>query len=144
MLKYNLPIVFYGCKTWSLTEREEHRLRVFENRVLRKIFGPTGDTVTEELRKIHNEDLYDLCPPPNMIGVIKMERWAGHVARMGDRRGSYWALEGRSERHRPLGRPRRRWEDDIKMSLQQVGRGGMDWIDLRRILLSPVMNHRVP
>ena len=101
---------------------------MFENMVLRKIFGPTGEKVTGELRKLHNEDLYNLCPPPHIIRVIKMGRirWAGHVTRMGERRGSYRALEGRSERNGPLGRPRLRWEENIKMDIHQVGCGGMD------------------
>jgi hypothetical protein len=96
--------------------------------VLRKMFGSTGDKVTGELRKLHNEDLYNLCPPPNIIREIKMGRirWAGHVARMRDRRDSYRALDGRSERNRSLGRPRHRWEGNIKMDIEQVGWRGMD------------------
>ena len=80
-----MPVVLYGCETWSLTLREEHRLRVFENRVLRRIFGPRRDEVTEEWRKLHNEELNDLYSSPYIIRVIKSKRmrWAGHVARMG-------------------------------------------------------------
>jgi hypothetical protein len=95
-----LPVVLYGCETWSLTLREEHRLRVFENRVLRRIFGPKRDEVTGEWRKLHNEVLRDLYSSPSTIGIIKSRRmrWAGHVARRG-RRGTridYW--ESQKER----------------------------------------------
>jgi len=85
-----MPVVLYGCETWSLTLREERRLRVFENRVLRRIFGPKRDETTWEWRKLHNEELNDLYSSPNIVRVIKSRRmgWAGHVARMGgeDRR----------------------------------------------------------
>ena len=123
-----LPIILNGCETWSLRLREERRLRVFENRVLRRLFGPRKDDVTGERRKLHNEDLNDLYCSTNIIRVIKSRRmrWAEHVARMGDRRGVYRFLVGKHEGKRPLGRPRRRWEDNIKMELQEVGCGGMD------------------
>jgi hypothetical protein len=106
--------------------REECRLRVFENRVLRRIFGPKRDEVTGVWRKLHNKELYALYSSPNIIRVIKSIRlrWAGHVARMGERRGAYRALVGKPEGRRPLERPRRRWEDNIKMGLQEVGCGG--------------------
>jgi hypothetical protein len=80
-----LPVVLYGCETWSLTLREEHRLRVFENSVLRRIFGPKRDEVTGGWRKLHNEDLHGLYSSPSIVRVIKTRRmrWAGHVARMG-------------------------------------------------------------
>jgi hypothetical protein len=80
-----LPVILYGCKTWSLTLREEHRLRVFENKVLRRIFGTKKDEVTGRRRKLHNEELRDLYSSPSIIRVIKSRRmkWAGHVARMG-------------------------------------------------------------
>jgi hypothetical protein len=114
-----LPVVLYGCKSWSLTLREESRLRVFENRVLRRIFGPKRDEVTGEWRRLHNKELYALYSSPNIIRVIKSRRlrWAGHVARMGESRGAYRALVGKPEGRRPLGRLRRRWEDNIKMDL---------------------------
>jgi hypothetical protein len=89
-----LPVVLYGCETWSLTLREEHRLKVFENRELRRIFGPKRDEVTGEWRKLHNEELHDLYSSPSIIRIIKMRRmrWAGHVARMGEKRNAYWFL----------------------------------------------------
>jgi hypothetical protein len=112
---------------------EEHRLRVFENTVLRGIFGPKWDGVTGEWRRLHNEELNDLYPSPNIIRVIKSRRmrWAGHVARMGEGRGAYRVLVGRPEGRRPLGRPRLRWENNIKMDLQEVGWGawtGLIWL----------------
>ena len=90
-----MPIVLYGCETWSLKLREERKLRVFENKVLRRIFGPTRDEVTGEWRRLHNEELNDLYSSPNIVRVIKSRRmrWAGHVARMGEERGcivSWW------------------------------------------------------
>jgi hypothetical protein len=103
--------VLYGCETWSLTLSEEQRLRVFENRVLRRIFGPKWDEATGEWRRLHNEELHDLYPTPNIIRAIKSRRlrWAGHVARMGAERGAYRILVGRPEGKRPLGRPRGRY-----------------------------------
>jgi hypothetical protein len=117
-------VVLYGCETWSLTLREEQRLRVFENRVLRRIFGPKREEATGEWRRLHNEELNDLYSS-NIIRVIKSRRmrWAGHVARMGQKRGACRILVGRAEGRRPLGRPRRRWEDNIKTDLQEVGWG---------------------
>ena len=131
---------------------EERRLRVFENWVLRRIFGPRRDGVTGEWRKLHNEELNDLYCSPSIVGVIKSRRmrWAGHVAHMGERRGVYRVLVGKPEGKRPLGRPRHRWEDNIKMNLQEVECGGMDWMELAqdkdrwRALVSTVMSFRVP
>ena len=147
-----LPVVLYGCETWSLTLREERKLRVFENRVLRKIFGPRRDEVTGEWRRLYNEELNDFYPSPNIVRVINSRRmrWAGHVARMGEERGVYRVLVGKPEGRKPLGRPRRRWVDNIRIDLQEVGCGYMDWIGLAddrdswRTLVSAVMNLRVP
>jgi len=118
-----LPVVLYGCETWSLTLREERRLRVFENRVVRRVFGSKRDEVTGERRKLHNEELRDLYVLPNIVRVVKSRRmrWAGHVARMGEGRGVHRVLVGKPERKRPLGRPTHRWEDNIKMDLREVG-----------------------
>ncbi|KAJ4426309.1 hypothetical protein ANN_27123 [Periplaneta americana] len=118
--------------SWTLTLREEHRLRVFENNVLRKIFGTKRDEVTGEWRKLHNTELHALYSSPDIIRNIKSRclRWAGHVARIGKFINAYRVLVGRLEGNRPLGRPRRRWEDDIKMDLREVGYDGRDWINL--------------
>jgi len=112
--------------------REERKLRVFENMVLRRIFVPRGDGATGEWRRLHNKELNDLYCSPNVVRVIKWRimRWAGHVARMGDERGVYRVLVGKQEGRTPLGRPRRRWVDNIRMDLQEVGCGYMDWIGL--------------
>jgi hypothetical protein len=147
-----LPVVLYGCETWSLTLREEQRLKVFENRVLRRIFGPKRDEVTGEWRRLHNEELNDLYSSPNIIWVIKSRRmrWSGHVTRMGEKRGAYRILVGRPEGRRPLGRPRHRWENNIKMDLQEVEWVGMNWIELAQdrdswwALVNVVMNLWVP
>jgi len=125
---------------------------VFENRVLRRIFGPRRDVVTGEWRRLHNEELNDLYSSPNNVPVIKSRRmrWAGYLARMGEERGVYRVLVGKPERKRTLGRPRRRWVDNIRMDLQKMGCGYMDWIGLLqdrdrwRTLVSAVMNLRVP
>jgi hypothetical protein len=101
--------------------REEHRLRVFENRVFRRIFRPKRE-VDGSWRKLHNDELHNLYSSPNILRVIKSRRlrWAGHVARMGERRGVYRVLVGRPEGKRPLGRPRLRWEDNIKTDLREI------------------------
>jgi len=120
--------------------------------VLRRIFGPRRDEVKGEWRRLHNEELNDLYSSPNNVRVIKSRRmrWAGHVARMGTERGMYWVLAGKPEGRSPLGRPRRRWVDNTRMDLQEVGCGYMDWIglvqdrDRWRTLVSAVMNLRVP
>jgi hypothetical protein len=111
-----------GCETWSVTLREEQRVRVFESRVLRRIFGPKRDEATGEWRRLHKQQLNDLYSSPNTIRVIKSRRirWAGYVARMEEKRESYRILVGRPEGRRPVGRHRRRWEDNIKVDLQEV------------------------
>jgi hypothetical protein len=147
-----LPVVLYGCETWSLTLREEHKLRVFENRVLRRIFGPKREE-DGSWRKLHNDELHhSLYSSPNIVRVIKSRRmrWAGHVARMAEGRCVYRVLVGKPEGKRPLGRPRRRWEENIKMSLREIGINGANWIQLAqnrvqwRASVNTVMNFRVP
>ena len=120
--------------------------------VLRRIFGPRRDEVTGEWRRLHNEELNDLYSSPNIVLVIKSRRvrWAALVAHMGEERGSYRVSVGKPEGMRPLGRPRRRWEDIIRMDLQEVGCNYVDWIwlvqdtDKWRTLVSAVMNLQVP
>jgi hypothetical protein len=111
-----------------ITIMEEHALRVFENRVFRIIFGPKRDKVTGGWRKLHNEELHGLYSSPSIVRVIKARkmRWAGHVACMGEVRGAYNILVGKPEGRRPLGRPRRRWEYNIKMDLGEIGFGDVD------------------
>jgi len=132
--------------------QEERKPRVFENMVLRRIFGPRRDEETGEWRRLYNEELNDLYSSPNIVRVIKSRRmrWAVHEARMVEERGMYRVLVGKPERKRPLGRPRRRWVDNIRMDLQEVGCGYMDRIGLAqdrdrwRTLVSAIMNLRVP
>jgi hypothetical protein len=146
-----LPVLLYGCETWSLTLREEHRLRVFKNRVLRRIFGPKREE-DGSWRKLYNDELHSLYSSPNIIRVIKSRRmsWVGHVACMGVGRGVYRVLVGRPEGKRPLGRPRCMWEDDIKIDLREIGIDWANWIQLDqdrvqwRACVNTVMNLRVP
>jgi hypothetical protein len=114
--------------------RKERKLRLFEKRVLKGICGPKRDEVTEEWRQLHNAELNDLYSSSNIIWVIKSRRtkWAGHMARIGKGTGVYKVFVGEPEGKRPLGRPRSRWKYNIKMDLQQVGCGGLDWNDLAR------------
>jgi hypothetical protein len=126
-----LSVVLYGCETLSLVLREEHRLRVFENSVLRRIFGPEREE-DGSWRKLYNDELHSLYSSLNIVKVIKSRRmrWAGHVARMGEGRVVYGVLVGRPGGKRPLGRPRHRWEDNIKMGLRETGLDGANWIRL--------------
>ena len=125
---------------------------VFENRVLRKVFGPKRDEVTGEWRKLHDEELNDLYPLTNIVRVVKSRRmrWAGHVARIEEDRVVQRVLVGKPEGKRPLERPSHRWEDNIKMDLQEVGGGRGDWMELAqdserwRALVGTVRNFRVP
>jgi hypothetical protein len=125
-----LSVVFHGCETWSLTLREEHRPRVFENRVLRRIFGPKSDEVTGERRKLHSEELHILYSSPHIIRQMKSRRmrWAGHVARMEEERNLYRVLAVKPEGKRPLGRQRCRWEDGIRLGLREMGWSGFGWL----------------
>ncbi|KAJ4432095.1 hypothetical protein ANN_20709 [Periplaneta americana] len=127
-----LPVVPFVRETWTLTLREEHRLKVFENKVLRKIFGAERDEVTGEWTKLHNTELHALYSSPDIIRNIRSRRlrWAGHVARMGESRNAYRVLVARPEGKIPLGRPKRRWENNIKMDLREVGYDDRDWINL--------------
>jgi hypothetical protein len=135
------PVVLYRCKTWSLILREEHGLRVFENRGLRRIFGPEKEE-DGSWRKLHNDELYSLYSS-NIVRMNKSRRMrgAGHV---------YKILVGRPEGKRPLGRPRCRWEDNIKMDLRETGINGLNWIQLTQgrvrwqVFVSKVMNLQVP
>jgi hypothetical protein len=127
--------------------REKRRLKIFKNRTLRRIFGRKRDVVTGEWRKLHLEEVNDLYCQHNIVRVIKSKRirWAGHVARMGER-----VLLVKSEGQRPLRRSRHRWEDNIKIDVQEVGYEGMDWIDLAqdrdrwRAIVNAVVKFRIP
>jgi hypothetical protein len=127
-----LPVVLYGRETWSLTLREEQKLRVFENRVLRRIFGLKRDRVSGGWGKLPSKELHDLYCSPSIIRIIKSRRmgWAGHVARMGEKRNVYRLLGRKPEGKRPLERPRCRWIDNIKMGLLEIGLSVVDWIGL--------------
>ena len=124
---------------------------MFENRVLKRIFGPKRNEVTGKWRKLYNEELVDLYSSANIVRVIKWRKmkWMGHVARMGERRDVYRILMGKPEGKRPLGRPRRSWEDNIKIDLQEVECGDRDWIELAedtdrwRAVVNAVLNLRV-
>jgi len=137
------------CFLWRQNNPE---VNYSPTRVLRKVFGPKRDEVTGEWKKLHNEELNDLYSLPNIVRVVKLRRmrWAVHVGRMGEDRGVQRVLVWRPEGKRPLGRPRRRWEDNIKMDLQDVGGGRADWMELAqdrdrwRALVGTVRDVRVP
>jgi hypothetical protein len=139
-----LPVVLYGCETWSLTLREGHRLRVFQNRVLRGVMGPKREEITGQWRKLHNEELRDLYSSPNIICVIKSRRmrWMGHVARMGEGSGTYRVLL-----QKPEGK---RWHNNITMDLKEIGWEDVGWIGLVQdrdklwAVVNMVMNLQVP
>jgi hypothetical protein len=125
---------------------------VFENRVLRRIFGPTKDEVTREWRKLHNEEPHDLYSSPSVMRIMKSQRmrWAGHIARIGEKKNEYRLLVGKPEGKGPLEGPRRRWLDNIRLYLVEVGWGDVEWICLPqdrdgcRALVNSVLNLRVP
>jgi hypothetical protein len=128
-----LPVVLYGCETWCLTLREEQRLKVFENRVLRRIFGPKKDEATGEWRRLHDEELNDLYSSSNIIRVIKSKRmrWAGHVARMGEKRGAYRILVGDLREGDHLGDPGVDWRIILKWLFNMWDGGawaGLSWL----------------
>jgi hypothetical protein len=130
-----LPVVLYGSETWCLTLREEYRLRVFQNWVLRRIFGPNRDEVTGEWRKLHSGELHNLYSSPDITRQIKSRimRWTGHVARMGEGRNVCRVLVGKPKGKRPLGRPMHRWQDGIKVDLREIGWGvwsGFTWLTI--------------
>jgi hypothetical protein len=123
--KTNFPVVLYGCETWFLTLREEHRLRVFENRVSRRIFGPNSKE-DGSWRKLHNDKLHNVYSSPNIVRVIKSRsvRWPGHMTHRGEGRGVYRVLVQRPKWKKSLGRSRLRWEDNIKVNLREIGIDG--------------------
>ena len=143
--------MLYGCDTWSFTLREESRLRVFENRILRRIFGPKWDE-NGEWRRLHNEELHSLYRSPNIVRVIQSRRlrWAGNLARMEEGRSAFKILTGKPTGKRPLGRPRRRWEEFIRMDLEEIGINAGSWVDSAqdrdywRALVNAALNLRVP
>jgi hypothetical protein len=142
------PVDLYGCETKSLALREEHILRVFENRVLRRIFGQKRNDVMGGWRNQCNDELRDLYSSPSIIRIIKLRRMrcAGHAARIEEKMNAYGLLVGEPEGKRPLGRPRQRWVDNIRMDLGEIGWGDVDWIGLSqdtykwRALVNSVMN----
>ena len=146
-----LPVVLYGRETWSLTLREERRLRVFENRILRRIFGPKRDE-NGQWRRLHNEELHSLYRSHNIVRVIQFRRlrWTGHVARIEESRSPFNILTGKPTGKRPLGRPRRKWEDNIRMDLEEIGINAGNWVDSAqdrnywRVLVNAALNFRVP
>jgi hypothetical protein len=141
-----VPISFY-----NIVKHNVHKLRVFENRLLR-IYGPKRDGVTGEWRKLYDKELHNLYSLPSIIRIIKSRRmrWAGHVTRMVEKRNMYRLLVGKPEGKRPLGRPRHRWIDNVKIDLLDKGLSVVDWIGLAqdryrwRALVNSVMNLRVP
>jgi len=145
-----LPFLLCGCETWSLILREERRMMVFRNRVLRRIFGPKKDKLRGEWRKLHIEELNDLYSSPNIVRVIKSRsmRWAGHVARVGERKGVHRVLMGKPEGKRALGSPSVDWRIILRRIFRKWD-GGMDWMDLAQdrdrwwALVNAVTNQRV-
>jgi len=144
-----LPVILYGYK---IGVADEHKLRVFENKVLRKIYVPKRDEMTGEWRRLHKEKLHGLYDSPDVVRIMKSRRlrWADHVARMGEKRRLYSILVGKPEGKRSLGRLRRRWEDNIRRHLREVGVCDENWLDLAqgrsrwRTFITAAMNLRVP
>ena len=125
------PIVLYGSETWQLTKELERRLEVFERTILRRIFGPVRDEVTGEWRWRHNQELMDLARIPVITSIQRSYRlrWAGHVARMGDERTPKRVMMGQLQGRRPLGRPKKRWSDNLREDLQQLGVDHRRWME---------------
>ena len=146
-----LSVVLHGCNAWSLTLRVERRLRVFENRNMRRIFGPKRDA-SGEWRRLHNKELHNLYRSLNIVWVIKSRRLilAGHVAIMEKRQDVFKILTGTPTGTRPLGRPRRRWEENIRMDLYEIGINTRNWValaqdrDYCRTLVNETLNLRIP
>jgi hypothetical protein len=142
-----LPVVLYGCESSSLTSKEEHRLRVPENRVLRRVFGLKRDEMMGGWKKLHNEEVHNPYSSPRIIRLIKSRRikWAGHVEHMGKKRNACRILVGKPGGERPLRRPRCRWEDDIKNGSHR-DRTGLIWLRIGTSggLVKTVMNLQVP
>jgi hypothetical protein len=124
----------------SLHTKEEHELRVFENRVLRRIFGPKREEVAGGWRRLHNEELHNLYDSANVIRVIKWRRmrWMGEVARVEEMRNAYSILVGKPEGKRSLGRPRHRREDNIGIDFREIGWEGVDWMHVAALPPRPV------
>ena len=147
-----LPVVLYGCETWPLTRAQENRFRVFENKVLRKIFGTKKDEVGWEYRKLHNHELEELYKSPSIVRIIKSRRlrWAGHVARMSEERTARTIFAQKPRSKRPLGRPTRRWKDNVLQDLEEIGRNQVPWTEFAqnrvewRSCVEAAMNFRVP
>jgi len=125
-----LPVVLYGCEAWSLALSEEHRPRVFENRILRRIFRPMRNE-NGEWRRFHSEEIYSLYRSPNLVRVInsKRLRWAGQVARIEEGRSALKILTGTPAGKRPVERPRGRWEDNIRIDLKETCINTRNWVD---------------
>jgi hypothetical protein len=136
-----LPVVLYGCETWSPTLREEHKLRVFEDRLLR-IFGPKREE-DDSWRKLHDGELHSLYSSPNIVRVIKSRRmrWVGHVVCIGAWKGVYRVLVGRPKVKRPLERARCRWEDNSNLDLREIGIDGANWFQLAQGLVVGFSEH---
>ena len=145
-----LPVVLYGCETWSLTLKKESRLRVFKNMILRQIFWLKTDE-NEEWRMLHNDELNILYHSPNKVRVIKSRRlrWTANIYRMEEGRSSFKIWTGKPTKRRPLWRPRRRWEDSIRMDHKEIGANtrNLDYSALGRdywiALVNAALNLRV-
>ena len=144
-----LPFVLYGCEIWSLTLREESRLGIFENRILRRIFGPKSDE-NGEWRRLQNEEFHSLYRSPNIVRVIKSRKLRWHLARMEEGRSVFKIWTGKPTGKRALGRPRRRWEGNIRIDLEEIGINAGNWVDSAqdrdywRALVNAVLKLRVP